>query len=383
MTKIRYKLFIKRLIKILVIFFIFLAVCPSTARAETSDETEYVVDGIMDFETEEADRTAGNPYGYSIKGIAQSLISGEGISFASVLDKVLGGFFSDIKNQVSGIRKIIILIIACGVLKSISSSFGGKGVSDIGFYACYSVIIYIIMYLFIEEVNLVKENVSMFMKMNTAMVPVYVAVSAASERAISTAALSATIMAFSSAISGILSVVVIPVITAAAGLEMVNNMFEEDMFSSLSSFIKYILSLGLKLLGMAFVFVISFQRLGTSGVSSFTVKAAKNAVNCVPVVGDILASSAQTVADASSAVGNSVAAACAIVAGILSAAPILRLTAIFLIFKLTAAITEPAGEKRITKTLNSAGDYFAILIGAVFLSAAMFVFSAVILAASF
>ena len=52
-------------------------------------------------------------------------------------------------------------------------------------------------------------------------------------------------------------------------------------------------------------------------------------------------------------------------------------------FKLTAALTEPAGEKRITKTLNSAGDYIAILIGAVFLSAIMFAFSAVILAASF
>ena len=148
-------------------------------------------------------------------------------------------------------------------------------------------------------------------------------------------------------------------------------------------FIKYILSMSLKILGIAFTTVISFQRLGTTAASTLAVKAAKNAVNCVPVVGDILSSSAQTVADAGAAVGNAVAASCAVAAVILSAAPVLRLAVVLIAFKLTAALTEPAGEKRITKTLNSVGDYTAILIGAVFLSAIMFVFSAVILAASF
>ncbi|MCJ7855435.1 stage III sporulation protein AE [Lachnospiraceae bacterium NSJ-143] len=373
-------LFIRRIIKAAVIFIALMAVCPYSVRAESRQN--YEAGDFLDFDSSAADRAADNPYGLSVKGLAKDFMNGD-FSFRDILDKVTGNFISDIGAQFGSMKKIIALIIVCGLLKSISSSFGGKSVNDLCFFVCYSVIIYIIMSSFIEETAIVKDNIKRFTQINAAMVPVYAAVSVMTEKALSSAALSATVIGFSALVSGFLTSVFVPVITAAAGLEMVNNIFDEDMFSSLAGFIKYALSMSLKVLGMAFVTVISFQRLGTGAASAFAVKAAKNAVNCVPVVGDILANSAQTVAEAGAAVGNAVAASCAVLAVVLSCAPVLRLAAVFIAFKVTAAITEPAGEKRITKTLNSAGDYFAILIGAVFLSAMMFTFSAVILAASF
>lgn len=353
--------------------------CPINVKAQ---DTGFEIEDYMNFDTSKADEAAGYTEGDGIKETASKFLSGN-FSFSGLIDKIAGGLFSDIASQTLNIKRIIALVIVCGLLKSISSSLGGKEVNDLCFFVCYSVIIYIIMTSFIEETVLVKENISRFAKVNTALIPAYITISAMTGRAVSAAALSSAVMFFSSLVSTFLSSVFMPVITAAAGFEMVNNIFEEDMFSSLLEFIKYILSMSLKIIGLAFTTVISFQRLGTTAASTLAVKAAKNAVNCVPVVGDILSSSAQTVADAGAAVGNAVAAACAVAAVIISASPVLRLTVVFVAFKLTAALTEPAGEKRITKTLNSAGDYIAILIGAVFLSAIMFVFSAVILAASF
>lgn len=370
-------------LKAAVIFLFILALCPINVKAEvTNNNSNYEIEDYMNFDTSKADEAAGYTQGGGIKETAAQFLNGS-FSFADLLDMIFGGLFSDISKQASNIKKITALIIVCGLLKSISSSLGSKEVNDLCFFVCYSVIIYIIMTSFIEETVLVKENIQRFANVNTAMIPVFVTISAMTGRAISAAALSSAVMLFSSVVSTFLCGVFMPVITAAAGLEMVNNVFEEDMFSSLLDFIKYILSMSLKILGIAFTTVISFQRLGTTAASSLAVKAAKNAVNCVPVVGDILSSSAQTVADAGAAVGNAVAAACAVGAVVISAAPVLRLAVVLIAFKLTAALTEPAGEKRITKTLNSAGDYIAILIGAVFLSAIMFVFSAVILAASF
>ncbi len=370
-------------LKAAVIFLFILALCPNNVKAQEVDNNgNYRIEDYMNFDTSKADEAAGYTQGLGIKETAAQFLNGN-FSFMDLLDTVLGGLFSDISKQTGNIKKITALIIVCGLLKSISSSLGSKEVNDLCFFVCYSVIIYIIMTSFIEETVLVKENIQRFAKVNTAMVPVFVTISAMTGRAISAAALSSAVILFSSVVSTFLCSVFMPVITAAAGLEMVNNIFEEDMFSSLLDFIKYILSMSLKILGIAFTTVISFQRLGTTAASTLAVKAAKNAVNCVPVVGDILSSSAQTVADAGAAVGNAVAASCAVAAVILSAAPVLRLAVVLIAFKLTAALTEPAGEKRITKTLNSVGDYTAILIGAVFLSAIMFVFSAVILAASF
>ena len=367
-------------LKIAVIFLFFAAICPIDVKAEGTG-SDYTIEEYMNFDTSKADEAAGYSQG-GIKDTAIKMVSGE-FSFLDLADSIAGGLFTDISKQINSIKKITALIIVCGLLKSISSSLGGKEVNDLCFFVCYSVIIYIIMSSFIEEIMLVKENIQRFASVNTAMIPVFMVISAMSGRAVSSAALSSVVMIFSSVVSTFLCSVFMPVITAAAGLEIVNNVFEEDMFSSLLDFIKYVLSMSLKVLGLAFTAVISFQRLGTTAASALAVKAAKNAVNCVPVVGDILSSSAQTVADAGAAVGNAVAAACAAAAVVISSAPVLRLTAVLIAFKVTAALTQPAGEKRITKTLNSAGDYMAILIGAVFLSAIMFVFSAVILAASF
>ena len=281
-------------LKAAVIFLFIFALCPLNVKAEeTNNSSSYEIEDYMNFDTSKADEAAGYTQGGGIKETAAQFLNGS-FSFADLLDRVFSGLFSDISKQTSNIKKITALIIVCGLLKSISSSLGSKEVNDLCFFVCYSVIIYIIMTSFIEETVLVKENIQRFANVNTAMIPVFVTISAMTGRAISAAALSSAVMLFSSVVSTFLCGVFMPVITATAGLEMVNNVFEEDMFSSLLDFIKYILSMSLKILGIAFTTVISFQRLGTTAASSLAVKAAKNAVNCVPVVGDILSSSAQT-----------------------------------------------------------------------------------------
>ncbi len=378
------KLFMKnkmlvKAIKTAIIFLTLIIVCPYSVNAE---DNSYTYDVFMDFDTSDADMAADNPYGIGIKQTADEFINGN-FSFGKIIDSVMSNFFSDIKSQLMSMKKIIALIIVCGLLKSISSSFGEKSVNELCFFICCSIIVYIVMTSFVEETSIVKENIKRFANINYAMLPAYASISVMTGKTVSVMALSATIMGFSTIVSGFLCSVFVPVTIAAAGLDIINNIFDDNMFLSLSKLIKYILSMLLKIIGLAFVFVVSFQKLGTSAASSFALKAAKNATGFVPIVGDILSGSVQTVADAGTSIGNAVAAACAVVAIVLSAAPVLRLVAVFLAFKITAAITEPAGEKRVTKALNSISDYFSILIGAVFLSAVMFIFSAVILAASF
>ena len=372
------KKFIKTVMKIFIILLI-MSICPHTVRAE--ENTPSVKD-YMYFDTSKADEASKNTYGLSIKKTAESLADGT-FSFWEILDIVLGQFFSDISNQLSSGKKIAVIVLLCGIFKSISISFGKKSVSEAGFFVCYMVVIVIIMNSFKSESYVVKDNIKRFGDMNTAMVPVYGAVSAMTGRSISVSALAVTAIGFSSAVSFFLNTVFVPAVSVCAGLETINNIFEEDMISSLCGFLKYILGLCLKVAGIAFGLVMSLQRLSTGASSAFALKAAKNITSAVPVVGDVLSSSAQTVYAAGSAVGNTVAAASIVMALVVAASPVIRLTAVFLIFKITAALTEPVGEKRITKTLNSSAEYFTLFIGAMFLSAMMFMFSSIMLGAVF
>lgn len=372
------KNFIKTAVKIFIIFML-MVLCPHSVKAEDNTET---VKNYMYFDTSKADEAAQNTYGLSIKGTAESLIDGT-FSFWEIFDIVLGQFFSDISNQIASCKKIVGIVLICGILKSISISFGKKSVCEIGFFVCYMLVILIIINSFKSETYVVRDNIKRFGDMNTAMVPVYAAISTMTGRSISVSALAASSIGFSSVISFFLNMVLVPSISVCAGLEAINNVFDEDMISSLCGFLKYILSLCLKAIGICFTAVLSVQRLSTGASSAFAMKAAKNITSAVPVVGDIISSSAQTVYAAGSAVGNTVAAASIIIALVVALSPVIRLTAVFLIFKITAALTEPVAEKRITKTLNAAAEYFALFIGVLFLSAFMFIYSSVILGAVF
>ncbi|MCI2000941.1 MAG: stage III sporulation protein AE [Clostridia bacterium] len=328
--------------------------------------------------------TSQSEEGTSIKEKAENIFK-KGIDFSlnDVLKKGADIFFGDVTSQMGDMRKIAALILVCAVLKNISSSFAGKQVSQLSFFVCYIVIIYIVMDSFYTQCTVIKSTVERFAKINAGMIPVFLTISAAQGKIASTALSSSVIMGLSGLISAFICSVFIPVLTAFAGLEMVNNISENNFFSSMCGLIKSLLSFSLKGAGLLFAAVSSLWRLSASGADTLLFKTAKTAVKCVPVVGEILSSSAETIATAASAVGNSFTAAALIVAVGICAAPVLKLAAIFFIYRITSAVTEPVSDKRITKTLESAGDFFLILIGAVFLSAVMFVFSAVILMAVF
>ena len=86
-----------------------------------------------------------------------------------------------------------------------------------------------------------------------------------------------------------------------------------------------------------------------------------------------MASAAETAAALTSSMGNSITAAVMIFIVLMSIMPVIRLAVIMLIYKLTAAITEPIAPKRIVKCITRAADYTAILTGIVFTAEIMFI----------
>lgn len=328
--------------------------------------------------------TSQSEEGPEIKQKAEDIFkNGIDFSFNDILKKGADIFIGNVSDQMGDMKKIAALILICAVLKNIGSSFAGKQVSELSFFICYIIIIYIVMESFYSQCTIIKQTVERFAKINAGMIPVFLTISAAQGKIASSALSSSVIMGLSGLISAFLCSAFIPFLTAAAGLEMVNNISENSFFSSMCGLIKSLLSFSLKGAGFLFAAVSSLWRLSASGADAFLFKTAKTAVKCVPVVGEILSSSAETIAGAASAAGNCFTAAAVITAVSICAVPVLRLTAVFIIYRVTSAVTEPVSDKRITKTLESAGDFFLILIGAVFLSAVMFVFSAVILMAVF
>ena len=102
-------------------------------------------------------------------------------------------------------------------------------------------------------------------------------------------------------------------------------------------------------------------------------------MGAVPVVGDVFGGALDTAAAMTGAVKSSYLIGVIVVIGIACIIPIIKVFAVMVMFKVMAAVTEPIGERRFIKCINSAGDNIGLMLSTLFTAMVMFMFASIIL----
>ena len=133
--------------------------------------------------------------------------------------------------------------------------------------------------------------------------------------------------------------------------------------------------------GIAFLFMalLSLQKLGGNLLNQGIGKTAKAVITSVPIVGDVMGGAVDTAAALTTMIRGGTLITTIIFLALLCAVPLIRLAIMILIYKITAAVSEPICETRLVKCISGAGDFSVLLFGALFLVECMFLFSAILL----
>lgn len=101
-----------------------------------------------------------------------------------------------------------------------------------------------------------------------------------------------------------------------------------------------------------------------SSVDGITAKTAKTVVSStVPVVGKILGDAVDTVLGCGLVLKNAVGILGVVIVIGICIMPIIKLTILFLAYKLLATVAEPIADKNIVELLEQIGDIFKIFLG--------------------
>lgn len=336
---------------------------------------------LAKFDLEEIDSAMEETdWNFSFKDtVIEAADKGIKISPKEIFSKVIKQFFTEFINQISLIKKIIFIAILCGFLKTLEDSFGSKEVAELGFYVCYILLIYIVMTSFYENSKMVSKTIDSLIIMLKQMIPLFLTITAFSGQAAQAAVMGPFIMSAAGILSFVINSVFVPAIKLTAMLQIANNISEKGILNNLSEFFKNIISIGLKVCVFLFMSIAALQKTGAAGISGILGKTAKSAVGAVPVVGDIMTGAVETAASLTGLLRSSVAIGTVVAVCVVVMTPVIKLLVIFFIYKFTAAVIEPVSEPRLIDALNGAGDFSALLMGAIFVVSSMFVFSAIIL----
>lgn len=316
----------------------------------------------------------------TFSSLFSSIISGEeDFSFHTIVSGGTQIFFQEIGDILSLSGKILLISVFGSLLTLPGSSFGRKSTAEIGFFVCYLTAAVLIFTSFQKDVALAEQTVARMKNTVLAMTPVFIAMTSSSGEIARASASGSVIGAFAVFFSNFVQWFLLPAVTTAASLSVLNRMTEKNILSNLTEIITFFVRGSLKAAAAIFMGILSLQRIGVSGLDAVTAKAAKTVVGAVPVIGDAMTGAAETALAVTGLIRNSAAAAAAVLLIAGAMVPVMKLAVAGFIYKLSAAFLQPISESRISSCLADMGNFVFLLVSIIFAAELVFIFAVLIL----
>lgn len=302
------------------------------------------------------------------------LENGQGnMSFKDLGGAIVSFLFREVKTVLSLSLSIVVIAIICSLIKNLQASFSSESISNIAFYACYSLLIVILSKSFIVSLTIATDVISKISDFMAALLPVLVIMLGSAGGITQAATMDPIILGATLIIPGIYLNIIIPLILMTFVLQFANNMSSEHKIDNLCKLLKQITLWLQGIILTVFIGLLTVRGITSSTIDAVTLKTAKFAIdNFIPIVGKALSDSIAAVAGYSLIIKNAISSIGLIVIILLMLYPVLKLALMAFVYKLSAALIEPISDKRITSSIAAAGESLILIMSCVLSVSLMF-----------
>ncbi len=323
----------------------------------------------------------GKNYEFDAKSILKDLNSGR--LFADERE-IINLLLKILLDEVLISAKLMAIVLAMAVLSSylseLKSGFGKDSVSECAFFVCYIIIAGIAATAFYEAVEcttLAVDKIAFFMRV---LVPIMITILMTSGAVISAATLEPALLTMIEVTVFVIENALIPAAMASTALNIVGGMSDRFKTDRLVNLLNTAVRWGLTVTLTIFVSLSGLKSIAASGADGLAVRLSKFATtNLVPIVGGILSESAETVMNCSGVIRNSVGILGIICIVLIAAGPVIKLGAMAILMRLTAAVTELVSDPKIVGCLSRLASSVSVLFSMVTVVMVMFVMAVTII----
>ncbi len=283
------------------------------------------------------------------------------------------------REVVSGsglLGRLVILALLCGLLENIQSAFARRETSQLAFAVCYIVLIIMGVGGFLLATDVCREVIDRLVDFMQAMLPVMITL-LASLGAVTTAGLFHPLLVASvEFVAGFIRDVVLPVVLAAACVDLVSRAFTGFQLTALSETLRQAAVVVTGLLLSAFLGVAAIYGAAGAVFDGAAVRAAKFAVGAfIPFVGGLLSDAVEVVASSSLVLKNVVGVVGALAIVAYTVFPLLKVASLVIVFRVAGAVVQPLGAGRLVGSLHSIANSLVLMMVLAFAVGVMFLIS--------
>lgn len=294
-------------------------------------------------------------------------------SFSGIVNRIVRYLLKEVFLNADILIKIIILTIICAILKNLQNSFLSESVGELAFFVCYIVLVSVMMVSFSTAMKMCMDIIDSMVSFMHSIIPLLITLLATSGSISSAGVFEPVLVMLVEIGATVIKNFFIPLIFFVTILNIVNNISDKVQLTKLSGLMKQIGTWGLGLILTVFIAVVSIQGSMGAVVDGVTSKTAKFALGTfIPVVGKYLADAADTVVGCTLVIKNASGLIAMIGILIICLAPMLKILAMVVLYKLTCAFVEPISDKKITNCLNDMAGSLTYILGVTAAIAVMF-----------
>lgn len=346
---------IKRILKYLLLICIFfylnnvLAIQEENVEENVQDVTKDIADSLnMDnfLSIFEDYASENNIEGFDVSSLYNDLLSGNGIQYENILDSLVGNIFKEVKNSISSVTSIFIIVIIMAIVTSLELDKDSDVVKITKLVIVISISA-LLLKNYLDIVTMFKNIVNILGYIMQIVSTFLLGILMATGKITSTGIIEPLLLFIANFICFATEYIIIPFFTISVAINIVSRISENIKMDNLSSmFRKSSLYIFTTIIGI-FLFVLSMESSVTKSIDSMYFKTAQNMVsNFVPVVGKFLSDSLDTVLGATEAIGK-VGGIVSLIATILIVSiPIIKLILVIVLYNILIAISEPINEDK-------------------------------------
>lgn len=288
--------------------------------------------------------------------------------------------FKEVRLHTKLMGQIIIIAVLAAILKEIAESFS-KEAGEAGFLAAYLMLILLLVASLKETAKLTASTITLLSTTVQVLVPLIGSLAVASGEITTSLSISPLIIGLSATVSAVVQKIVMPFALTAGVLGLASHVSKKPRLTRLTGFFRWLCVLILGLVNTVFFGLITSLGIGSAAQDSLSYRTAKFLVGTVPIIGGQVANTTDLLQASSKAIQSIASGAGLVFLLVITLFPVIRLSALVLVYKLLQAIVEPIAETRFLGVLESMEKSITLFLGLIILTSVMFYISIGILAA--
>ena len=281
-------------------------------------------------------------------------------------------FFKEITANSGLLGKLLILSVVTALISNLQISFS-SGIARISYLACFLALSAMAVSSFKIVLQIGQQTLDNMVTFMMAMLPQMLMLVAALGNINSAAMLFPLLMTTATAFANAVKNIVFPLIILSAVLSVASQMSDAVKVERLTKLFGQLAQLSLGLFLTIFVGLITLRSLYASALDKIALRTTKFITdNTIPVVGKMLSDTIEVAAGYIVMIKQALGIFGVIIILGMLLFPLLKIAAIALIYKFTAAVAEPMGDSKTAAVLESMGNHLMLMLAAVASAGMMF-----------